>query len=537
MSRAAAGHLAATDSLYFRKKQTMDNKLDFLMNLTGSKNNALSKAVSFDPSYVSRIRNGSRSMPRSPQFVEQAASYFSKRVMTDEQQELLASELCPGSALPSDKDELQMLIADWLYQVPDKKPDSVRDFLAGFSRAGRISDSMAFSQASSLSAADQAEALHRQIGILRQIGGENGYFYGNEGKRQAVELFLGTLCESGKAYDLLLFSDEEMSWLYEDPVFAKRWAMLLFKLLTTGSRIRIPHNITRDSNEMFEAVRKWIPLYMTGAIEPYYYPRLRDGVYRRSLFIAPGHSALISTSIGSGTNGMLNLIIRDKQAIEALVREFNNYLGLCRPLMQIYNTASAESCIAARLKFTRQPGETLTAQSLPSAFTMPQGMVRTLRQTIGSPLLNEFFAKNYSSFREQVRSGISVTEILHLPEARLVQEGKISLPFCDLFGAPDLKLSGEILRLQLKNVIRFLKREPYYRVVLSKQIPENLFLQVKDGVGSMLAHGEPPTTAFITSEFNMTAAFREYLVRIRDEALYSTRETVIPQLENYISKL
>ena len=59
----------------------MDNKLDFLMNLTGSKNNALSKAVSFDPSYVSRIRNGSRTMPRSPQFVEQAASYFSKRVL------------------------------------------------------------------------------------------------------------------------------------------------------------------------------------------------------------------------------------------------------------------------------------------------------------------------------------------------------------------------------------------------------------------------------------------------------------------------
>ena len=58
MSRTAAGHLAVTDSLYFRNNNTMDNKLDFLMKLTGSKNNALSKAVSFDPSYVSRIRDG-----------------------------------------------------------------------------------------------------------------------------------------------------------------------------------------------------------------------------------------------------------------------------------------------------------------------------------------------------------------------------------------------------------------------------------------------------------------------------------------------
>ena len=126
---------------------------------------------------------------------------------------------------------------------------------------------------------------------------ESSYFYGTAGKRQSVLRFLGDLAESGQAYQLRLYSDEDMSWLYEDPLFTRRWAILLMKLLHTGTRIRIPHNITRDSNEMFEAVRNWIPLYMTGAVEPYYYPRLRDGVYHRSLFIASGHSALISDSV------------------------------------------------------------------------------------------------------------------------------------------------------------------------------------------------------------------------------------------------
>ena len=515
----------------------MDNKLDFLMNLTGSKNNALSKAVSFDPSYVSRIRNGSRTMPRSPQFVEQAASYFSKRVLTEEQQELLAEEICPGSGLPSDKDELQMLIADWLYQAPEKKPDSVSDFLAGFSNAGRVSHASVLQNLSGRSAEEQTAALRAQLHNLNQIGGENGYFYGIEGKRQAVELFLGSLCETGKAYQLLLYSDEEMSWLYEDPAFARRWAALLLKLLSTGSRIRIPHNITRDSNEMFEAVQKWIPLYMTGAIEPYYYPRLRDGVYHRSLFIAIGHSALISDSVGSGTDGMLNLLIRDKTAVMALEREYENYLELCRPLMQIYNAESAENCIAAFLKFERQPGDLLIAHSLPSAFSLPQGVIRSFREYGSNPVLSNYFNKSYAAFREHMRNGEGITEILYLPEPKRISADNIPVPMCELFGIPELKLSPEILRLHLKNVIRLLKKEPLYQVALTRQIPENISLQVKEGYGAILSHADPPTTAFVTNEFNMTTAFREFLIKIREETLYKTKEVVIRQLETYISKL
>lgn len=78
---------------------------------------------------------------------------------------------------------------------------------------------------------------------------------------------------------LLLFSDEDMSWLYEDAAFAARWAELFKEIIERGNRVKIIHTITRDINDMFEAIVKWIPIYMTGAVEPYFYPKLRDGLF------------------------------------------------------------------------------------------------------------------------------------------------------------------------------------------------------------------------------------------------------------------
>ncbi len=513
------------------------NKLNFLMELTHSKNISFSKAVSFDPSYISRIRNGTRQLPRSPQFVEQAASFFAKRIVSPEQMEQLGEVLYPDSKIPDDKDALHPLIADWLYQGSESEPDSITKFLDNLSRTGKLGCAMAASPSGpSRHTPEEAAAFHTRLEQLKRIGGECGYFYGVEGKRQAIELFLGNLCASGEAYQLLLYSDEEMSWLYEDPAFAKRWAGLLWQLLSTGSRIRIPHNITRDSNEMFEAVHKWIPLYITGAIEPYYYPRLRDGVYHRSLFIARGHSALISDSIGSGTEGMLNLLITDPDAVRALEKEYENYIRLCKPLMTIYTNTSAKACVKEHMQFLKAPGELITAHSLPSPFTLPLSITRSFKAS-GNRELQDYCNKSGASFREHMKNGDRLTEILHLPDVQDVLSGSICLPFCDLFGDENRKMSPEIMHAEVKNMIRLLKKEPTYQIVLSRQIPRNISLQVRQGSGAILSHAEPPSASFVTREFHMMEAFREYLLRIRDESLYNTKENVIAQLEVYLGKM
>lgn len=75
--------------------------------------------------------------------------------------------------------------------------------------------------------------------------------------------------------------------------------------------IKIIHTISRDMNEMPEAVTRRIPMYMTGMIGPYCYPRLKDGVFQRTLFLTPSTAAVVSSSVQPDTDGMLNLFLTD----------------------------------------------------------------------------------------------------------------------------------------------------------------------------------------------------------------------------------
>ena len=44
-------------------KHIIADKLNFLMKVTGTKNNMLSRALNFDASHISRIRTGQRGLP------------------------------------------------------------------------------------------------------------------------------------------------------------------------------------------------------------------------------------------------------------------------------------------------------------------------------------------------------------------------------------------------------------------------------------------------------------------------------------------
>ena len=63
-------------------KYIIADKLNFLMKVTGTKNNMLGRALSFDASHISRIRSGDRGLPSRREFIVPAAGYFARAVKT-----------------------------------------------------------------------------------------------------------------------------------------------------------------------------------------------------------------------------------------------------------------------------------------------------------------------------------------------------------------------------------------------------------------------------------------------------------------------
>ena len=259
-------------------------KLEFVMNITKTTNSALSLNINLDPSYISRLRNGRRNIAKNRTYIKAMAEYFAKRC-TEDYQIKAVLDIVNVNYLSYDQDFARLLF-DWLNNEHLSEVKKVENFISVFSKnnKGRQAASSNSNMLNSL----PVEVPHTAVSI----------YYGIEGKRQSVLCFLSEVLASPKPQTLLLFSDEATDWMKADMEFAAQWASLMAQILAKGNRIKIIHSVDRDLDEMLGAINQWVPLYMSGAIEPYFYPKKRDGVFKRTLFIAPSSAAVISSSVG-----------------------------------------------------------------------------------------------------------------------------------------------------------------------------------------------------------------------------------------------
>ena len=153
-------------------------------------------------------------------------------------------------------------------------------------------------------------------------------YKGIEGKREGVSNFLSLVLEENQPQTLLLFSDESMDWLTGDISFKNKWKELMTQVILKGNKIKMIHTVSRNLYEMLSSISEWMPLYMTGAIEPYYYPRKRDGIFKRTMFVAPNKASFTATGVGNMEINTVNFLVQDINAVKGIEIEISNILHL-----------------------------------------------------------------------------------------------------------------------------------------------------------------------------------------------------------------
>lgn len=496
----------------------LSQKLDLIMKVTNTKNSALGRALSFDSSYIGRIRTGKRGLPKNQPFIQPVASFFARNMKEAYQKITIAEIVCPGRSWPEEKEEAESLLIAWFMRDDAITSDSVESILFGLSAMP-----------------DKKASYDNAKSIIARTSEHKEFYYGNSGKREAVEAFLTGLCACDTPQSLLLYSNEDMSWLYEDRIFVQHWAALLIEIISKGGHIKIIHTVSRDIGEMLEAVQKWLPLYASGAIEPYFYPKLRDNIYRRTLFIAKGRSAIISSSIGSHTQESLNILVNSEPAVRALEVEFMDYFNLCKPLMRIYNLRNNELFWKALKEFEESGGNFIITSPVPSYFTLPEDVATNMAVRNDCRWILQNQNDTAQRFVHNLSQGNSVTELLNLPSLENVRDGLVRIPLCDLFGHPSLCYTLDEFKSHLKNIIRLLQIHENYNVIVSNQNGSEYLLLVKEDIGVIMSKSAPPSTVFGISERSMTAAFWEYLQRSAPPK--SNKDETIIRLSEYLDAL
>ena len=225
---------------------TFSEKLDLLMSLTGTSNSALGRALSYDPSYISRVRAGKRGLPRRQPFLQPASEYFAQAIVSPIQKNAAANLMTAGQPWPDDPADAVPVIHRWLAFSPEDMSEPLDRFFQ------------------SLTAPPVTWGTLPQMETPPVLDRDPVFFFGSQGKREAVIRFLSDVCLADSARTLHLFSDEDMDWLFDDAAFSAQWSALLVRFLAAGGTIHIIHTIDRDLGEMLGALQQWIPLYLTG---------------------------------------------------------------------------------------------------------------------------------------------------------------------------------------------------------------------------------------------------------------------------------
>lgn len=509
---------------------TFSEKLSALLSLTMTKNSELAKAIHIDQSQISRMKTGSREQPRKPQLCRLMADYFAKRC-TDEYRLSALANLTGNFRIQADISEqhLSNFLFDWL---------SVKDGIKDESKSKTKAEHFLYSI--SQYKAEKSEDYTIETDSWHPQDGDFAVYYGNEGKRQAIIDFSNMIFCSGKKHHILMASDECRDWLCEDANYESKIYQLLCSHVQDGCTFTHIFAPTSNIDEALIAIQRWLPAYVAGAIREYYYPWLRDKLFRRTIFVVPGLCALYSESIGDTAQNRITTFTTVPKVVEVYVQKFNDYLALCKPMMEIFTEETIDKLRPYVSSITDDHANRLHKFSSLSTYMLPAEIMKNICKQEGTKMAEQCYDLYLLSIEtmEKALKNHSIENMICLASPDDVRNGKVPIPSTLLFSKPYYYTVDEY-KAHLQNIIDKLESTEMYNVIITDKAAENSLIMFVRGNGrAMLIKADTPFTVVNVIEPRLAAAFCDYLRLMADEERHKrSRQGTIKQLKEYVAQL
>ena len=512
------------------------DKLVFLMELTSTSNKQLAKAIMVDPSLISRLRTGARRVPENAEYIESMANYFALRCNTNYQIDALSEIIGkPNLFHVSDNNKISAALVSWLSTEAAISQSQASVFLRAFDK---------------FEISDFENAFVETIESDNLLKGKNLIsFHGNEGRCQANLLFDQLVLSSKNVGEIKLLSEGNTDWIWINKDYAYEISNNIKKALSRGSTIiRILPRLT-SLTMAFDSVTRWLPLYVTGQVNSYYYPHIRDNVFCRTLYIAPGIAAMFSTSVGEPLECGTTFLTTDPLIVESLDKEYMEYLNMCRPTGTAYNNQSSPELLSKSLyKFFKYPSDCISILSGLSFITVPLDILKDRCTHVpGSDVEKlsiciESFSKNFDQLLENQR----YTEVLHLDTLEDIIAGKARFfALLSLMNITAFYTPAEYL-CHLENIVKKLNNNKNYHVVLSREIgfgsnvyvnERYLFMTLKEASSFNISTSEYPDIVSSVWEYAVRKTTNGQTDSVNRIEALSEINNLIRQLRKYIKSL
>lgn len=477
------------------------DKLNFLMNISQTSNKALAAAISVDRSLISLLRNGKRKMPRNQDHIRHMAIFFAQHCTAEFQHHALAEMTGQSifrSTIPVE------IMADHLTNWLLGDSSVIQELLEGIQAAPPIP-----------SVADPEPP----VTISPQ---QTTFYYGIEGRRAATREMIKMIRNMESPCSILISSDDNLEWLFSDYRLSKEIQSSLIYAVSRGFTIHQIMPSVNYLNRYVESLHYWLPLYVTGQTTVYYYPRLRDNLYRVSAFLLPGHYVNLSMGIGINAQNEISLLTSDPELVKAYTRQYEEHLALCHHAL-ITHTDPREF-MPCFLNIASSPGKTIMKVSPLSANTLPEELLRLcIRQCKNIPVWEHTFQMcldEIPHFEARLKL-TSHIDMCPLATAEEVRSGKV--PIASPYKTSDDHpcYTPKTYSMHLQNILRLMDQyDNYYFIPTYDASQTNYSLMVNENGLALLVRNTSPALMLELQRPEMVQACMEYLLRMADMTGY-----------------
>lgn len=493
-------NLAIAYSAYIANLNMLIKQLDIRVTV-------LAKALSFDPSYISKILAGQRKPAHIADFTQRVGSFVSRNC-TDEQhiRNLALLVGCETEDIQNPRERCTAIIS-WLGSNTEKKSHPISGFL----------DKM-----ESFHLDDFIQAIHfndiKLPTVPFQLPGTKHY-YGIQEMMESELDFMKATVVSKSMQDCILYSDMPMEEMAKNPDFPKKWMFGRAMMLKKGLCLHIIHDVNRPFHEMMLGLESYIPMYMTGQISPYFLPVSQGGVFTHLLNVS-GAAALEGNAVaGHQATGKYTLY-KGKEDVRHFRTRAEHLLKKAEPLMDIYRSDRKEEFAAQMEQLWRAGSRHVVNCSLP-LYTISAAL---LEQVLDRVPLSESEKEQIRKYRsdslasaERLLSENKVALVLPELSEKQFAETPLNLALSELFIETDVPYRYEEYLAHREQTAAFARAFPNLHLEWETKPPfRNISYTVIGNSHVIVSKNKYPTIHFVIHHRKMVQAFNNFIPPLDD---------------------
>ncbi len=467
------------------QQHTFSETLNALMIAAGISNAQLASALNLDAQHISRIRSGMRRPDMNGRLISNICTFLCSQPMTQKQRAALC-ELA-GADPSSNIEMLHTALYNLLHPHMDVDERILTDNLLA-----RLDEQQEVISGMNVTGYPHIEGEHPEAVT---------FYAGGPGFQTAILRVVREALDDPGVREMVLYSDQPCPLLSGDENFCELLASQIMTLLQRGVRLRVIHDLGQSPSTLLRMFEKWMPLYLTGQVQPYFCRCPKDVRFSVIMLVA-GRKAAVSSMCVTSAMPISQYQYTDNSELVANMRiQFAALLRSCLPLTKMYLPHQGAVYLDRLAQFERAAGDTDVLVNSLSVYSMPHALFKRILERgnlpadIAQPLLNYHALAVQRAHRNL--SLYHVADYIALPPLSDLTEGLVRVPLTGFQPEGQLFYTPEEYAEHLEAMVQLLRKYPRYEVYLLPDQPfAGISVIMRQGVGALINKTISPEVAF-----------------------------------------